>query len=115
MHHISHADVGLYQVRAYNECGPTDSKWVNLLELGMPVSFQNRLEDYKMTLCPGIEQKLSLSVNGSAPIHYKWIVNEHTYDTDTNFVTIKGNDIVEKINILSLLTMPVAPPLTAVS
>ena len=96
LHHISHADVGLYQVRAYNECGPTDSKWVNLLELGMPVSFQNRLEDYKMTLCPGIEQKLSLSVNGSAPIHYKWIVNEHTYDTDTNFVTIKGNDIVEK-------------------
>ena len=25
LHHISHADVGLYQVRAYNECGPTDS------------------------------------------------------------------------------------------
>lgn len=96
LRHISNADVGLYQVRAYNECGATDSKWVNLLELGMPVSFQSRLEDYQMTLCPGIEQKLSLSVNGSAPIHYKWIVNEHSYDTDTNFVTIKGNDITEK-------------------
>lgn len=87
------SDLGLYQVELYNKCGSTVSGVANLYDMALPVSFLKGVEDYDALLCPGKEQRLSVAVSGSAPIHYKWILNEHTYDTDTNFVNVKGQSV----------------------
>lgn len=93
---ISESDIGIYEVKAYNECGESVSAPMNLFELALPVRFQKGVGGYDMLLCAGAEQKLSVAVTGSEPIHYKWILNEHTYQTDTNFVTIMGQDVSER-------------------
>lgn len=95
IHNIGKADLGLYQLVAYNACGASISEIVNLFDLALPVSFQKGVGGYDALLCPGAEQKLSVAVAGSSPIHYKWILNEHSYESDTNFVTIHGQDVTE--------------------
>lgn len=96
VHNVTGEDLGLYQVAAYNKCGATVSEIAKLFDLAIPVSFQKGVGGYDALLCPGVEQKLSVAVSGSAPVHYKWIFNEHSYETDTNFVTIKGQSVSEK-------------------
>lgn len=96
VHNVGDKDLGIYQVMAYNKCGATVSEIAKLFDLSVPVSFQKGVGGYDALLCPGVEQKLSVSVSGSAPVHYKWIFNEHSYETDTNFVTVKGQSVSEK-------------------
>lgn len=95
INYIGEKDLGLYQVEAYNQCGGTMSEVLNLMELAIPVSFKKGVGGYDALLCAGMEQKLSVSVTGSAPIHYKWVLNEHSYETDTNYVKVQGQDVVD--------------------
>lgn len=93
--YIGQEDMGLYQVEAYNKCGGKMSEVMNLMELSVPVAFKKGVSGYDAMLCAGMEQKLSVNVVGSAPIHYRWILNEHAYDTDTNFVKVQGQDVTD--------------------
>lgn len=94
--HIGESDLGLYQVKAYNQCGGTLSEPVRLENLAIPVSFKKGVGGYNMLLCAGMEQKLSVATTGTTPIHYRWVLNEHTYESDTNFVEVKGQDVTER-------------------
>lgn len=97
VHRVSETDgLGEYQVKAYNKCGASVSAEANLFDLGLPPVFESRLEDYNALLCPGEEQKLTVSASGSAPIHYRWLINEHTYETDTNIIYVQGQNISDK-------------------
>lgn len=87
---------GEYQVKAYNKCGASVSVEANLFDLGLPPVFDSHLADYDALLCPGEEQKLVVSASGSAPIHYRWLINEHTYETDTNIVYVQGQNVSDK-------------------
>lgn len=93
---IGENDLGIYQVKAYNQCGGNLSEVVHLENLAIPVGFKKGVGGYNMLLCAGMEQNLSVSTVGTTPIHYKWVLNEHTYETDTNFVTVKGQDVTER-------------------
>lgn len=91
---ITMADYGYYTVKAYNRCGFAESERMNMYKLALPVSFSKELGDSEgALLCAGSEQVLSVATSGTSPIHYKWIVNESVYNTDTNFVVVKGQDI----------------------
>lgn len=94
--HIDEPDLGIYQVKAYNRCGGNFSEVLHMEKLSIPVSFKKGVDGYNMLLCAGMEQKLSVTVKGTTPIHYRWILNEHIYESDTNFVTVGGQDITEK-------------------
>jgi hypothetical protein len=93
---INQSDLGFYQIMMYNHCGSRSSEFLKLTELALPVDIKGGLDGYNLLLCPGMEQKLGVSVTGSRPIQYKWVVNEHAYETDTNFVTVKGQNITER-------------------
>lgn len=89
-------DVGQYQVRAYNKCGSTMSEVAHLENFSIPVAFTKGTSGYNMLLCAGMEQYLKVKTVGTQPIHYRWILNEHVYETDADSVRVQGNDIVEK-------------------
>lgn len=105
--HVGVADVGgHYTVKAYNKCGVKQSDYVRMEQLAIRVRLNNGPDDGGMLLCAGMEQKMTVSAVGTRPIRFRWILNEHVYeteggagqtgDTTVSAVTVQGNDIVDK-------------------
>lgn len=94
VYNIKDEQRGVYFVKAYNHCGVTISKAVELNQLGRAPIIRSAFGGKTMLLCAGKDQKLMVDVDGDGPLHYRWICGKEIIaESDTNFTEISSGHV----------------------